>query len=141
MKSLLIHLHLLFAGVWFGCVVTEALFERALLGKGRQQELILVGLHKRVDLIVEVPAFLAVLITGILLYPQAGASWLLNAKIGVGLLAILTNVYCVRLVFLRATAAQLGIWKRFSKLDHRQHLYGAVVLFALLLTAAMGLAM
>jgi uncharacterized membrane protein len=139
--KILLPLHLLFAGVWLGCVLTEALFERALLGKGRQQELILVELHKRVDLIIETPAFVAVLVSGILLYFQAEADWLLHTKIGIGLLAVATNVYCVRLVFLRATAAKLGVWKRFSHLDKQQHLYGALVLVALLVTAGIGLTM
>lgn len=60
MKTLLVA-HLLLVGIWLGCVLTEALFERALLCKGRAHALILVGLHKRVDLIVELPALLGML--------------------------------------------------------------------------------
>lgn len=71
MNSVLLPIHHCAVGVWLGCVITEALFERALLAKGREQELILVELHKRVDLIVEIPAFMIVLISGALLYPLA----------------------------------------------------------------------
>ena len=35
MKNLILTAHLLCAGLWLGCVLTEVLFERALLGQGR----------------------------------------------------------------------------------------------------------
>lgn len=139
MNALLLPVHLSFVGIWLGCVLTETLFERALLGKGRDQELILAALHKRVDVIVEVPAFVVVLITGALMYPTAGAHGLLDIKVGVGLLAVIANVYCVWLVMQRATAAKEGAWDRFSRLDHKQHRYGAVVLGAIVLALAIGI--
>ena len=49
MKSVLLTCHLLSVGLWLGCVLTEALFERALLGQGPQAELTLAKLHWRVD--------------------------------------------------------------------------------------------
>ncbi len=52
MSMSLFVLHISFAGIWLGCVLTETLFERALLGKGKEQDLILVELHKKVDLFV-----------------------------------------------------------------------------------------
>lgn len=138
MKSVLLPLHLAFVGIWLGCVITEALFERALLGKGRAQELILVVLHKRVDIIVEIPAFVAVLVTGATLLSSANPSPLLSTKIAFGLLAISTNIYCVWLVFLRAQAAQSGQQPEFARLDHLQHKFGAIVLFAIVLALAIG---
>ena len=47
MNHWLLILHLALVGLWLGCVLTEALFERALLGKGRDNELILTALNKR----------------------------------------------------------------------------------------------
>lgn len=138
MQSILLPLHLAFVGLWLGCVVTEALFERALLGQGRAHELTLVALHKRVDLVVEIPAFTAVLITGALMFARANESPMLTAKITVGLLAIATNIYCVWLVFRRATAARSGRWDEFARLDHLQHKFGAVVLLAIVVALAMG---
>ncbi|MGZ3242078.1 MAG: hypothetical protein ACXU7Z_16820, partial [Burkholderiaceae bacterium] len=96
--------------------MTEALFERALLRKGRDKEIILVFLHKRVDVIVEIPAFIIVLITGGLMLGQASASSTLYVKIGFGLLAIASNIYCVWLVFRRAAAANQERWDEFSRL-------------------------
>lgn len=130
--SPLLLVHLICVGIWLGCILTEALFERALLGQGRQQEKILVGLHQRVDLFVEIPAFVLVLVTGALMLSRVTPSMLLHIKVGLGLLAILANAYCVGLVFRRAKAARTGHWSDFERLDHLQHKWGAVVLLALL---------
>ncbi len=138
MKSLLL-LHLVFIGVWLGCVLTEALFERALLGKGHESELLLAQLHKRVDLFVEVPAFLVVLLTGGFMLRGASADPELAAKVGVGAVAIATNVYCVWLVFRRSAHASAGNWEAFAKVDRLQHKFGAIVLVALLLALGIGL--
>lgn len=139
MNSVLLPMHLAFAGIWLGCVLTEALFERALLGKGREQELILVALHKRVDLIVEIPAFVVVCITGAFMFFTADTSSLLIVKMAFGLLAIAVNIYCIWLVFRRATAASAGHWDEFTRLDHLQHKFGAVVLFAIVIALVIGI--
>jgi len=85
MFSLLLPVHLVSAGLWLGCVLTEALFERALLGRGRDAERILARLHKRVDLYVELLALVGVLITGVLMVRTAPPSMLLHTKIALGL--------------------------------------------------------
>ncbi len=137
--TMLLILHIVFIGLWLGCVLTEALFERALLGRGREHELLLADLHKRVDIWIEIPAFLAVVVTGGVLFAQAAPSTLLNVKVGLGLLAVLSNGVCVGLVFARAKAAHSGNWERFDRLDHVQHKLGAVVLIALLGALGVGL--
>ena len=139
MKSLLLPLHLVSTGLWLGCVLTEALFERALLGKGREQELLLARLHKRVDLVVEVPAFLLVLVTGGLMLETASPSLLLHAKVGFSLLAIAANAYCVWLVFKRFAHASAGNWEAFARADYLQHQVGAVVLVGILIALGIGL--
>lgn len=136
---MLLLFHLLFIGLWLGCVLTEALFERALLGQGRAHELLLADLHKWVDVWIEIPAFAAVVATGGMLFAQATPNFWLHIKIALGLLAVLTNGVCVGLVFARAKAAHLGYWERFDRLDHVQHKLGAVVLLALLGALGVGL--
>ena len=136
---LLLLLHLLFVGLWLGCVLTEALFERALLGRGRAHELLLADLHKRVDVWIEIPAFVAVTVTGSLLLMRALPSPMIHAKVALGLLAVATNMVCVGLVFARAMAAHAGDWLRFDRLDHLQHKLGAVVLLAMLGALGVGL--
>jgi len=139
MESLLLPLHLLSIGIWLGCVMTEGLFERALLGKGREQELTLAALHKRVDIFIEVPAILLVLVTGGLLLRNAAGGNLLYLKVALGLFAIAANAYCVRLVFRRLTHATTGEWQSFDKIDHLQHKVGAAVLVGILAALAIGL--
>ncbi|MBI1889461.1 MAG: hypothetical protein HYS18_02315 [Burkholderiales bacterium] len=139
MKSILLPLHLVFAGLWLGCVLTEALFERALLGTGRDKELILAKLHKKVDIFIEIPAFLLVLITGGFMLHSAPHSMALLAKIGFGGLALVANVYCVCLVFKRVRYASDGHWKAFEIADHLQHKIGALVLIGILGAFGLGL--
>lgn len=130
-------LHLVFVGLWLGCVLTEALFERALLGQGRDKELILTALHKRVDLYIEIPAFALVVITGGMLLSSVPATALLHIKLGFALVAVVTNIYCVHLVFKRDRLARSGDWPAFEAIDHLQHKLGAIVLIGIL--GAMGL--
>lgn len=141
MRSSLVFVHLLFVGIWLGCVLTEALFERALLGQGPAQELLLAGLHKKVDLWVEIPAFTLVLLSGAALMASAWArapGWALAIKICLGLLAMGANAYCVRLVWRRAAYAQARQWAAFRAIDQQQHRWGALVLFSMLLALLLG---
>jgi hypothetical protein len=139
MTKLLLPIHIAAVGIWLGCVLTEALFERALLGKGRDKELLLAGLHKRVDLMVEIPAFVVVLVTGLLMLRSAAPSALLHSKIGFGLLAIATNAYCVWLVYRRLAHARAGNWSAFEQIDRTQHKIGAVVLVCIVVALALGI--
>lgn len=141
MKTVVLISHLLCAGLWLGCVLTEALFERALLGKGRDAERTLAALHWRVDVWVEVPAFVAVVLTGGLLWGMSPHSSLLQWKVAVAMVAVLANVHCVWLVFRRWHHAQRNEWPQFEATDHLQHKVGAVVLLGVLAAAAMGVAL
>lgn len=132
-------LHLVLVGLWLGCVLTEALFERALLGKGREQELLLAQLHWRVDRWVEVPVFLLVLLTGALMLASAPAGGLWQAKLGFAALALVANAYCVWLVFRRLGHARAGAWDAFARIDHRQHKVGALVLLGIVGALGCGL--
>ena len=131
MSAILI-LHIGFVGLWLGCVLTEAAFERTLLAGSREAHATLARLHLRVDLFVEVPAMLGVLTTGALLWPSAAWTAGTQAMAALGALALAANAVCVWLVVARHKAAKAGDWNRFDLLDHRQHQIGAVVLVALL---------
>lgn len=140
MKNILLGCHFLFAGIWLGCVLTEALFERALLAGDRQSHLKLSALHVRVDQFIELPAIAVVLLTGALLLMQSavlGTPQLV--MITAGLVAIAANLYCVSLVFNRQHAAQASDWTQFDQLDHLQHKVGAVVLIGLLVAIGAGM--
>lgn len=87
---------------------------------------------------VEIPAFLLVLVTGALMLAGTTSGPLLQMKVGVGLIAIAANIYCVALVFRRAEAAGAGQWAEFSRLDHLQHKVGAVVLLGIVVALGIG---
>jgi len=139
MNHWLLTLHLALVGLWLGCVLTEALFERALLGKGRDKELILTALHKRVDMFIEIPAFTLVVVTGLLLMPQAPMGMVFEAKLVFAMVAIAANVFCVYLVFKPHQLAASGNWTGFEATDHLQHKWGAVVLIGILGAGVLGL--
>ncbi len=139
MRPTLLALHACFAATWLGCILTEAIFERALLPQGRQSQLALAHLHVRVDKFIELPSIFGVAVTGLLLLDQTGRAGVpLHTMLGAGMLAIIANLYCVFLVFKRRDAAMRGDWARFEALDHVQHKAGAIVLIGVLIALAAG---
>ena len=136
---MLIALHLLAAGAWIGTVLVEALFERALLGQGREQELILARLHWKVDKLVELPLLLVVIASGAKLLRDVPLDGMLRAKLACAALAVFANLYCIWLVRLRLKMAEAGAWDLFAMIDRRQHQIGALVLAGLLGAAALGI--
>lgn len=140
MHNWLTGIHLTCAALWVGCILTEALFERALLAGDRASHLMLARLHVRVDLLVEIPAFTGVLITGALLGSQDHpASSAITTMMLSGLGAIIANLYCVWLVFRRRDAAEAADWASFDKLDHQQHKFGALVLLFVVVALLSGI--
>ncbi len=133
-------LHLLAVGAWIGTVLVEALFERALLGQGRDKELALARLHWQVDKLVELPLLIVVLASGAKLLGQVPLDPLLRAKLACAALAIFANLYCIWLVRLRLKVAEAGAWDLFAMIDKRQHQIGALVLIGLLGAAGLGMA-
>lgn len=132
--------HILFVGVWLGCVLTETLFERALLPEGENARRILARLHVRVDVFVEIPAFVLAALTGLYMALATPLTLVLALKILTAMVAVLANIYCVKLVFDRRTYAETGDWEAFEQADHRQHKVGAVVLLGILLAIVLGAA-
>ena len=133
-------LHAILAGAWIGTVLVEALFERALLGQGRDKELILARLHWKVDLVVELPLLIAVAVSGAALLGQMPSGGLFAAKLACAAVAIIANLYCIWLVKVRLERAEAGDWAGFEQVDHRQHQFGALVLLGLLGAAGLGIA-
>ena len=133
--------HFLFAGLWLGCILTEALFERVLGSAGRPAQRLLAELHWKVDVFVEVPAFVGVLVTGALMLPAPHAVGTpFVVMLAVGMMAIFLNVFCVWLVHKRRNAARREHWQAFDKLDFFQHKLGALVLLGVLVAVLAGAA-
>lgn len=140
MASLLLPLHLLSAGLWVGCVATELVFER-LLADQHAQRSTLGELHQRVDWMVELPAAMLTLLTGLLLWLDGAPSdALLGLKIAAGAVAVVANLWCMRAVLLRARAGAAGDAKAWTLADQDQHRRGSLVVLGLLAALALGLA-
>jgi len=139
MTTALLAIHFTFSALWLGCVLTEALFERALLAGDRSLHRTLADLHVRVDTFIEIPSIVLVLVSGIWLsflhFPSS--IYFYTMLIG-GLVAVIANACCVWLVFRRRDAAHALLWGEFDKLDHLQHKVGAIVLLGLLVAIIFG---
>jgi putative copper export protein len=135
--SLMLLLHLVFAGAWLGCILVEALFEHG-SGGGSDMRLFISKLHWRVDLLIEIPAFAGVLLTGGFLIAEASMTPLLWTKTAFGMIAILFNIACVWLVRVRLGHALSGDAESWQRADDWQHKLGAVVLAALLIALVIG---
>ena len=132
--SLLLLLHLTFAGAWLGCILVEAFFEH---GSGPDMRLFISKLHWNVDRAIEIPAFLGVALTGALLLSRTQMTPLLWTKAAFGAVAILFNIVCVWIVRVRLGHAIRGDEAAWLRWDYWQHKLGGVVLAGLL--AALGI--
>lgn len=92
--SVLLIIHLLAIGVWLGVVGAEFAIEF----RGMRDEQAMraaAELHYKTDLWVEVPAFVTVLVTGLLMLGDAALGNVFIAKLVFALLAIFFNGICV----------------------------------------------
>lgn len=96
----LLTLHLLAVGIWIGVVAAEFAIEFDGM-KDDASYIKASNLHYITDVWVEVPSFMIVLITGILLLNEGHLSGLFLYKIIFGVLAIVFNIVCVYAVFKR----------------------------------------
>ena len=135
--NVVLFLHVLFACVWVGCVLTQGVLERA--GDGSDAiRLFISRAHWRIDQFVEIPAFVIVLLTGAHMWTAVNPNTLIAAMVLVGLVAIVINVYCVHLARMRLKAAEAGDFRRWVEIDGQLHVYGAVLLVAQVAALAIG---
>jgi len=133
--SSVVFLHIVDALIWFGCVLTEMVFERVGDGSETIRQFISEA-HWRIDLYVEIPAFVVVLFSGGHLAGVLSWTPAVVVMIVAGLIAVGVNVYCVVLVRRRLAAAQANDSSLWFEIDHSQHRWGAVVLVAQLVALA-----
>lgn len=126
-------IHLLALGLWIGCIATETVFEHT-TGKEPGMQAAIARLHVKVDLLVETPAFLVVLATGLWMYGDTVITPLFGVKIAVGIVAILTNVACVWIVLARDVAIRANAPERARRLDDWQHKSGALLVLLIAVT-------
>lgn len=136
--SFLLVVHVLAAGLWLGCLATEIAFEKAMAVDAAARGFVS-RLHDRVDRFVEGPAFVTVLASGLALLPQVALTPGLLIKIGLGGAAVVLNVWCLKIVFDRASAAREGRVADWERLDHLQHRVGGGVTLLLVAAVLVGL--
>lgn len=133
--NVVLFLHILAAFVWLGCVLAEAVFER--VGDGSETIRRFVSqAHWRIELFVATPAFVIVLLTGAHLTFAVPITPAIAGMIIAGLVAVGLNLHCMGLVRRRLKAADAGDYARWLELDHRQQLYGGLVLIAIVIALA-----
>ncbi len=92
--------HVLLLGIWLGLVLVESLLEFA--GPRLTSYEDIARLHFWIDICLEAPLVVGVLLTGVLLLPQMGpVPPVFQIKIIAGLVAIASNLYCFSLVLAR----------------------------------------
>lgn len=111
-------IHLTALGAWLGLVLVESIMELQ-KSSGRGYDFTIAKVHRKVDMYCEVPAFMAVLVSGlIMLDPVRLEGWYL-IKVLCGSLAIAVNAWCVTYVIRRSIAAgrgNLNETRRFTRL-------------------------
>ncbi len=103
--DLLLQLHLFAVAFWLGVVAVEYLLERT-RAQSRNQGFTVARLHRRIDLLFEVPAFTVVLITGLLLIEPARFGGIYALKVVAGGIAVLGNALCLAPVLKRRASAE-----------------------------------
>ena len=87
--------------LWFGSAAADVILELVLKKTdSRDGQLALIGLHAKIDQLLEAPAIVLALFTGILLLFFGGTQWpgALVVKILCALAAAAANLYCVKVV-------------------------------------------
>ena len=112
---MLLQLHIVAASAWFGLVAAETAIE--LSAKERVTRRFVAGVHKVIDLYVEGPLVAITLLTGSLLlmrlWPHTSA--LLLIKIVAGLVAVVSNIVCIRWVVRRANTDDDDEFVKFGR--------------------------
>ncbi len=112
--------HLILVSTWGGVVLAETILEVL----GRKDTALAVRAHYFIDILVEIPLLISVLLTGTLLLLRSWPpSWLLWAKLISASIAVAVNLGCAVFVILRyrhrhdpALAERYGRLVRYSGL-------------------------
>lgn len=124
--SILLLLHLLALGVWIGVVGAEFTIES--YGMKDEESLSTAAeLHYKTDIWIEIPAFLTVLISGLLMLEDHHLRGVFSVKIAFALLAILFNCVCVYAVFKRRASLQSGSEDGLRAADRAMKVGGAII--------------
>ena len=100
-------LHACAVSFWFGVIGAEFVIERS-RAQSRPHGYAVASNHYWIDLLLEVPVALIVLVTGLVLLRDAEPSAALVVKVAAGVIAVAVNVLCLVPVIRRRVAADAG---------------------------------
>ena len=122
----LLTLHLLALGIWIGVVGAEFVIEFDGM-KDDESRIRASKLHYATDIWIEIPSFMTVLITGLLMLDEQHLSGLFLYKVIFGLLAVAFNIVCVYAVFKRRKYAISGDIVGMKSTDPAMRLGGLII--------------
>jgi hypothetical protein len=111
----ILQFHIVAASAWMGLIAAEVVIE--LLAHDKTTRRFVAEAHKRIDLFFEGPLVAIVLLTGsVLLYRLwPSATPLLLFKVVIGLIAVVSNAFCIHWVLGRARAKDDGEFYKYGK--------------------------
>lgn len=124
--SSIIVLHACAVSFWFGVIGAEFVIERS-RAHSQPHGYAVADNHFWIDVLLEVPVALIVLITGLMVLQDAQLTPWLIVKVSVGLIAVAVNMLCLAPVIQRRAAAQaerLDDVIRYSRIIDRLTLLG-----------------
>ena len=124
--TMLLTLHLLALGIWVGVVGAEFAIEFDGM-KDDESNIRASKLHYTTDIWVEIPAFMTVLITGLLMLREDHLSGPFLYKVIFGLLAVAFNIVCVYAVFKRRKYAMSGDIEGMKSVDPIMKFGGGII--------------
>lgn len=125
--ELLLQLHLFAVAFWLGVVAVEYLLEQS-RAVSRGQGFTVARLHRKIDLLFEMPAFSVVLVTGILLFEPGRFDGIYALKVVAGAAAVIGNVLCLIPVLKRRASAEQ---ENLADVIHQSKLIDRISLLAI----------
>lgn len=102
--SWLLSIHLFAAAFWFGVLGVEFILEQGRT-RSREHGYVVADIHYKIDMFLEMPAFVVVLITGLMMLDPNKLEGIYLLKVCAGLFAVSANVYCLYPIIKRKLAA------------------------------------
>lgn len=125
--ELFLLIHQLAVGAWIGCVLTESVFEITIGRKGKAEQVVLSQLHSRIDVFVEIPLMLAVVVSGLGLLVSVDYSNSLAVKLVFAALALITNFWCYLIIRRRSQEISQNNWQGFEGFNLKLRCIGSLI--------------
>lgn len=135
--TVLLLTHIIAVGVWLGCIATESVMEA-----GREKSIshhqAVAEIHKWIDIFVEIPMVILVLVTGVLLFSQHPQPDIIKIKVALGLIAISLNLLCFYFIIKRNQLFITGNDTKATTFSKYQDIAGGIMIMCILAVVSIG---